>query len=205
MSDEKALDHMRRRYSKTATVATEHGWELSHELKDDVEGATRLDIWATRGQEKIWIWWSDGKLVVAPDYSFAGVDTKLRNHSAMLQQMASRPEPRAVKRRQSLAQRRGGDALELIEIIRDLPWDPDDLEDRDLLRLCYGKTLIWENKITGRPESDRIKLGDTAQSGPNWNKINYKISYSSAGRRIIGFVGMFGYRSVGVDALLRVM
>jgi hypothetical protein len=71
--------------------------------------------------------------------------------------------------------------------------------------MCYGKTLTWRNSITGGVEIDVVKADlENPRSGPNWNKINYKVSHSSAGRRVIQFVGHSGYRAVGVDALLRV-
>lgn len=203
---EKALAHMRRQYSKTATVAREHGWEISHELKHGYENADdRLDVTVKRGQESIHIWWQAGQLRVAPSYGFAGAVTKLRNHSAMLQQMALKPDPVKAKKRMERASRQTGEKFDLVEVIRDLPWEPDELDDKTLLRLCYGKTLTWRNSITGGVEIDGVKADlENPRSGPNWNAINYKVRRSSAGRRIIQFVGHSGYRAVGVDALLRV-
>jgi hypothetical protein len=208
---EKALQHMRRQYSKTATAAREHGWEISHELAETQlapgVGPTydRLDVTVKRGQENITIWWQDGKLLEAPNYLFAGDLTKLRNHSAMLKQMASKPDPLKAKKRLERASRRSGQEYDLVEVIRDLPFEPDELDDGTLLRLCYGKTLTWRNSITGGVEIDGVKADlENPKSGPNWNKINYKVTRSSAGRRVIQFVGHSGYRAVGVDALLRV-
>lgn len=201
---EKALAHMRRQYSKTATMAEEHGWEIAHMLVDIPE-QLRLDVIVKRGQERIKIWWEDGQLKESPDYEFAGDTTKLRNHSAMLKQMASKPDPVKAKRRLERVSRRSGEKFDLVEVIRDLPFEPDELDDRTLLSLCYGKTLTWRNSITGGVEIDGVKADlENPKSGPNWNKINYKITRSSAGRRVIQFVGHSGYRAVGVDALLRV-
>lgn len=203
---EKALAHMRRQYSKTATAAREYGWEISHELKHGHESSDdRLDVTVRRGQETIRIWWQHGQLLEAPTYEFAGDITKLRNHSAMLKQMAEKPDPVKAKRRLERVSRRTGDRYDLVEVIRDLPWDPEELDDKTLLKLCYGKTLTWRNSITGGLEIDGVKADlENPKSGPNWNAINYKVRRSSAGRRIISFVGHGGYRAVGVDALLRV-
>ena len=203
---DKALAHMRRQYSKTATAAREYGWEISHELKHGHEnGDDRLDVRVRRGQETIRIWWQYGQLLEAPTYEFAGDITKLRNHSAMLKQMAEKPDPVKAKRRLERVSRRTGDRYDLVEVIRDLPWDPEELDDKTLLELCYGKTLTWRNSITGGLEIDGVKADlENPKSGPNWNAINYKVRRSSAGRRIISFVGHGGYRAVGVDALLRV-
>lgn len=197
---EKALQHMRRQYSKTATVAEEHGWAIEYNL-DHGEFEDRLDVLASRGSEVIKIWWQGGKLLVSPDYKFAGTTTKLRNHSAMLQQMASKPDPKATQRRL----RRSGGQRDIAELIKGLPWDPDTMDDREILRECYGRALTWKNSITGQAEIDHVVLGKFGpQSGPNWNATNYKIKRSSTGRRILQFVGTTGYRAVGVDALLRV-
>lgn len=208
---EKALQHMRRQYSKTATAAREHGWEISYGLAEAqlAPGVgpvyDRLDVTVKRGQETIKIWWMDGRLLEAPTYMFAGDLTKLRNHSAMLKQMAEKPDPVKAKRRLERVSRRSGEKFDLVEVIRDLPWDPDELDDKTLLKLCYGKTLTWRNSITGGVEIDGVKADlENPKSGPNWNAINYKIKRSSAGRRVIQFVGHGGYRAVGVDALLRV-
>lgn len=201
---EKALAHMRRQYSKTAAVAEEHNWEITHMLVNIPE-QLRLDVIVRRGQERIKIWWEDGQLKESPDYEFAGDITKLRNHSAMLKQMASKPDPLKAKKRLERASRRSGQEYDLVEVIRDLPFEPDELDDGTLLRLCYGKTLTWRNSITGGVEVDGVKADlENPKSGPNWNKINYKVTRSSAGRRVIQFVGHSGYRAVGVDALLRV-
>lgn len=202
----KALAHMRRQYSKTATLAAEHGWEVGYDLVLVTgSGEDRLDLVIKRGQETIKIWWQAGQLREAPTYNFAGAITKLRNHSAVMQQMALRPDPIKAKRRLERVTRQSGEKFDLVEVIRDLPWDPDELDDRTLLKLCYGKTLTWRNSITGGVEIDGVKADlENPRSGPNWNAINYKVKRSSAGRRIISFVGHGGYRAVGVDALLRV-
>lgn len=204
MDRERALAKLRRDYSKTAEIAAEHGWIIEHQI--DME-TLWLRIWVTRGGEKIDIWWTEAKLTVAPVYTYGGIETKLRNYSAVLGQMASRPNVNRVKRRARAASRLGGSSTALIEIVKALPWDPDTMSDRELKAACYGRTLVWMNSITGLPERDAIwyptKTGP--QSGPNWNAANYKVSRSSSGRRIITFVGMTGYRSVGVDALLQVV
>lgn len=197
---EKALQHMRRQYAKTAAVAEEHGWAIDFVL-DKGEYEDRLDVMVGRGSEAIKIWWQAGALKVSPDYTFAGQTTKLRNHSAMLAQMASKPDPKATQRRL----RKAGGQRDIAELIKGLPWDPDVMDDKEILRECYGRTLTWKNSITGQPEVDHVVLGKFGpQSGPNWNAANYKISCSTAGRRILRFVGQSGYRAVGLDALLRV-
>lgn len=197
---EKAMQHMRRQYSKTAEVAAEHGWAISYEL-DSGEFEDRLDLKVERGSEIIKIWWQAGGLKVSPDYEFAGTTTKLRNHSAMLQQMASKPDPKATQRRL----RKSKGSRDITELIKGLPWDPEVMDDKEILRECYGRALTWKNGITGQPEIDHVVLGRFGpESGPNWNAMNYKISRSSAGRRILKFVGTSGYRAVGLDALLRV-
>lgn len=203
MNHEQMLAKMRREYSKTASVAEEHGWKIDH-LADSSESPYLL-IRVNRGGEQISIWWRDAKLTEAPVYSYAGVETKLRNHSAMLQQMACRPDPVRIKRKAKKAASRTS-GVDLLDIIKALPWDPDELDDRELKRACYGRTLVWLNSISGMPEQDMVRADpDNPASGPNWNANVYRVTRSRSGRRAISFVGMFGYRSVGTDALLQVM
>lgn len=196
MEHDRMLSLMRRNYSRAADAASEHGWEIEHQIDKGAE--PYLEIIVTRGTERIRIWYRNAKLTEAPVYTFAGIDTKLRNLSAMLQQMAEKPDPNAVRRRAQRATQRGASAMQLVEIIRDLPWDPEEMEDRELLKALYGRTIIWENRISGKPEDDNIR------TGVNYDKSKYHISYSASGRRIINFHGAFGFRSVGVGALLRV-
>lgn len=212
MANERQIAHMRKESMRIMEAGQQYGWKVEVTKSEPLKEATpnhevgyvRVDVTAERNGEHIHIWWGDARLTVAPSYTFGGVETKLRNNAAVLKQMADKPDPSQARRRQRLATRRGGESMELIEIIRDLPWEPDELTDPELLKAVYGKTLVWQNGVSGKAESDVVKLGETYQSGPNWNKINFHVTTGTGGRRIINFVGQFGYRSVAADALLRV-
>jgi hypothetical protein len=211
MDRDQMLEKYRRTYVRTADQAERFGWTIEHKLTES-ENFVRLDLKAIRGGESIAIWWEEGRLLEAPVYTFGGVETRLRNHSAMIQQMEKTPNVNRSARR---AKARAGTTVQSLEVVKALPWDPDEMDDRELLRACYGKTLIWMNSFTGLPEQDQVWYGywdynkkmfvEDPQRGPNWNKINYHIKTSSTGRRAILFVGRQSYRAAGVDALLQVL
>lgn len=202
--------HMQRQANRLRTPGDQHGWSSSDSLEDNV-----LRLKLTRGDEIIEIEWDNGKLLVAPIYTFAGRTTRLRNVSDCIDRIGKAPDFRRAARRarreqrlqpssspvQALAAATGYDAPENglpAGFTRSLPWDPDELDDKTLLKLCYCKTLLWRNGITGEV------MEDTVLRGVNFDKVKYKVRHSSNGRRIIMFVGFEGFRAVGVDALLQV-
>lgn len=200
----KQVQHMRRETSRVLTAAQSAGWSTSAEIRprpDELHenGPFTVLVDLIRSDERIHIEWEDGRLMVAPLYMFAGVETKLRNASAVIQQCGKAPDPKAAIRRQRATRLAGGKTHELVEIARALPWDPDEMSDKELLKACYGKKLVWENKLGGWTEEDMVK------EGVNYNAAIYKISRSSKDRRIIMFHGHFAFRAAGVDALLRVV
>jgi hypothetical protein len=199
------VDHMRRQSMRVIAQAEDNGWKWQATIKPEPNvlydnGPYRVDMEVERNGEKITVWWEEGRLLEAPLYSFAGVPTKLRNVSAMLWQMTQKPDPKATQRRMKKAVRvlDGAGASRLVEMIRDLPFDPEELDDRQLLRACYGKKLMWENSISGLVEQDVVQIGI------NFNAKVYHVTHSISGRRSINFHGQYGFRAVGVDALLRV-
>jgi len=191
---------MRRAYGRFAAQAAEWGWEIAH-LKGEEEGLTRISVRVARGDESIYIWWLDGKLTVAPVYTFLGVETKLRNASAALQQMSEKPAAKRVLRTRKKAVRRGllAENSDLTKLARDLPWNPDDMEDPILLKALYGRTVIWTNGITDGLEEDTIR------PGVNWDKMKYHVKLTSKGRRVVSFLGNTGYRAFAIEQLLRVI
>lgn len=201
----KQIDHMRRQTLRVMNVASITNWTIESSKIDPVPDSlasngpftVRVDL--SRRDEKIHIEWTDGRLLVAPLYTFAGVETKLRNTSAVLQQCGRQPDPKAAIRRQRAIRAAGGKTNDLVEISRALPWDPDEMSDKELLKACYGRKLVWENKTGGWVEEDMVK------EGVNFNAMIYKIQYSSVGRRIIMFHGHSAFRAAAVETLLRVI
>lgn len=203
-------NHMTRQAGKLRAVGEEHGWQYSEEWDDDT-----LRAKVVRGDEVIEIEWTNGKLFIAPTYTFAGETTLNRNLADCLRHVKAKPNfaraARRARRKRStstvaaMASAPGydvpGNGLPsdgTPEFSRALPWNPDELDDKTLLKQCYCRTLLWKNSITGEVNED------TVLRGINFNAQIYKIKYSSSGRRIIMFHGQQGFRSVGVDALLQV-
>lgn len=208
------LEHARKQAEKLHVAGSSNGWKFSEMMQDDVLRA-RLE----RGDEIIEIEWIAGKVLTAPTYVFAGRATNLRNLSDCIRRSSMAPDFRRAAnraRREARLQRParpvqrmagpGSDSSlatslpssETGEFTRALPWDPEELDDRTLLKQCYCKTLLWRNSITGEVQED------TVLRGVNFNAQLYKVKYSSTGRRIIMFVGFEGFRAVGVEALLQV-
>lgn len=197
---------MWREANKLKTAADENGWSVQIEVKEDSE-PVRLFLVANRGhQEEISIFWEGGRLTVAPVYTIAGRQTKLRNASACVQQMGKRPDFSKVAKAKRAAIRRDDETQ--IDIRPDptsLPWHGQEISGKLILKSCYGKQLTWRNTITGFPEVDRVvRSSDPGSFKGNFNSINYHISTGKEGRMVLNFLGTFGYRSVAVDEILRV-
>jgi hypothetical protein len=212
-----ALSHMLKEASKLEKAGAEHGWEVktTHNVPDmampDFDGADTLtvivvDCVATRGQETVSIWWENKHLVEPPKYVLAGYEVKLRNASACVQQMAKPPNLERAARKTKLRQMAGEETDDLTPDPASLPWKYlDDPTDKEILRACYARTIVWTNSITERAVTDVVvrSINPKLRTG-NFNSNNYHITRSSSGRMIINFLGVFGFRSVALDKVLRV-
>jgi hypothetical protein len=136
--------------------------------------------------------------------------------------MSKAPDFEKAARKTRAAKRRGTELEEVTADPNTLPWrylrDPnhplyvDDESlaelgglDKQILRACYAKTIIWRNGQTGDVETDVIvRSQDAARRTGNFNSITYHISRSSEGREIINFLGVLNFRSVALDAILRI-
>lgn len=200
-----ALTHMLGQANKLEKAGAEHGWSVTTE-DEEIDGKLYLHCNAIRGQEEIYIWWVDKNLTEAPTYKLAGHEIKLRNASACVQQMAKPPDYERAARKTKKKQQQGW-YVEALEPDPDsLPWhylpDPTDAE---ILKACYARTIVWINQITERAETDVIvRSPDAGRRLGNFNSENYFISVSSKGRKIINFLGIFGYRAVALETVLRI-
>jgi hypothetical protein len=84
---------------------------------------------------------------------------------------------------------------------RNLPFDPDTSPDDVVLTAVIGKTVHWENSLSGGMESARV--GRRAVS-PHTH-----LRATSTGRRVLTFVddrgnAGTGFRSVALDSIVRV-
>lgn len=206
-----ALTHMLKEAAKLEKAGEVHGWSVktidNSVLPDGVGNEVLVvDCTAVRGQEVIRIWWEDKHLIEAPTYQLAGHEMKLRNASACVQQMAKVPNFERAARK-TKAKKDAGLSSENLQPDPDtLPWEYiEAATDAEILRACYAKNVVWINEITGETQTDVIvRSSDAALRKGNFNSTNYHISRSSSGRVIINFLGVFGYRSVAIDTILRV-
>jgi len=221
-----ALTHMLREAGKLQKAGEAHGWDVKVTDTTDGQHGTetlRVDCVATRGQEVISIWWEDKKLLEAPTYQLAGREIKLRNASACVQQMSKKPDFEKAARKAKVRRRRGRDDFEDVKADDNtLPWkyfqdenhpdyiDPELLEDlggldKQILRACYARTIVYRNSLTNEVCTDVVlRSSDASLRKGNFNSTNYHISRSSSGREILNFIGVFGFRSVALDSILRV-
>jgi hypothetical protein len=201
-----ALSHMLREAGKLEKAGAEHGWDVRTLDSTTSEGVVLVDCTARRGQEVINIWWENKRLLEAPTYKLAGHEVKLRNASACVQQMAKAPNFEKAARKTKARQSNGDGSAELEPAPETLPWMYlEDPTDGEILKACYASTIVWINGVTGEAETDVVvRSPDAGNRKGNFNKTNYHISVSSSGRKILNFLGVFGYRSVALDTILRV-
>lgn len=205
-----ARTHMFREASKLERAGEEHGWSVKTSDESNghagIETVVVVTCVATRGQETIKIWWENKRLLEAPVYVLAGREVKLRNASACVQQMAKAPDFEKSARRAKALRRKGEEAADVQPDPDSLPWIYlEDPTDQDILRACYAKSIVWRNQITREVETDVIvRSSDALNKKGNFNANNYHISISSAGRQILNFLGVFGFRSVAFDSVLRI-
>lgn len=201
-----AITHMRREAGKLVAAGEAHGWEVKvTEDSNGHAGTATVEIVtcvATRGQEVISIWWENKRLLEAPKYTLAGREIKLRNASACVQQMAKQPDFERAARKT----KRNTEVVQDIQQER-MPWEdlPDGWDDKDILRMCYAKTIVYKNNITDEVQTEVVvRSSDAVLRKGNFNSKCYHISYSSKGRAILNFLGVYGFRSIALDQILRV-
>lgn len=196
-----AIEHMRREAAKLERAGAEYGWEVK--VTESAHGPIQVvECVATRGQEIISIWWENKRLLEAPKYVLAGRELKLRNASACVQQMAKKPDFEKAARKS----RQNSDSLQGIQRER-MPWEDlaDGWTDKDILRMCYAKTIVYKNNLTGEVLTEVVvRSSDATLRKGNFNSKCYHISYSSEGRAVLNFLGVYGFRSIGLDQILRV-
>ncbi len=178
-----------------AAYARENGWEA----KGQPDGE-RCDVELWRGDERIAVYWINGSLVEAPLYTLAGSTTKLRNVSEIKKQLLKQPDlsRRLRRNRTSKVVEEAPDNIEKLLGMRLLLPPFEDMEDREVLRELYNHSIVWINRLTQMPDEDAIRRGI------NYNADLYHMSLSSAGRRIVNFMGVFQFRSVALDTLVQV-
>jgi hypothetical protein len=165
-----------------STWAEEHGWEV------DDQGQTVI---LTReageeGPELIRLVFNaksyDSR---ASRYVFRGIADPLITLDVVMARLAGKPGE-AV----SAAKRRTR---------KSLPFNPDAAEDIEVLDAVYGRTIVWNNTLTGGEESGHVPA---PQKGV---KSQTRLHASSTGRRMLTFCdGGRNFRTVALDSLVAV-
>jgi len=127
-----------------------HGWEATAK---PFEGGV-VEVTAKRGNETIWISWTNGAMTVNPMPTY-GVDEwtiKLRNASAARQQAALPPEEGA-KRKEKVATNKAFKPRALKPKTVKLPFDIVEATDAEIADALAGTTVEWDNRLSERSET----------------------------------------------------
>lgn len=191
------------KHERVVAAAKEHGWEF--QLISVPGEGTGVEL--NRGPENLMIRWDlTGSLMHPLTYRVAGVrETKLRNVSAALKQMADKPNLTPARRRSSAA-------VEVDETpYLPLPFDTD-ADDATIIKALRGKTIVWRNRLLNTLESGQVpdrfqvKVKRDGVEKLVWRTSqNIYMTTSSAGRRIITFPAVGEqFRSVGLDQIVQI-
>lgn len=197
------------KYNRVVAAGSEHGWEHERLAEDNVTGV-RL----TRGPEIMEVRWDAGGSLLHPlTYAISGIkQTRLRNVSAAIKQMADKPNLTAVRTRRASAPSATAEG-EVIEITREeLPF-PLDAPDAEVIKALRGRHLVWWNTMgekyeTGQvPDRQRVAVPD-GRGGKKlvWRTSrNIYLTTSKAGKRSLTFPAVNEqFRSVHLEAIVRV-
>lgn len=164
----------------------------------------------TRGEEVITIEWRHGVFQHCT-YSCPGrTGIKLNNASAARKRMAV-PTDKALEEAQTVTARkviRQPRREPAVRVRHRLPFSEASL-DQDVLDALYGKAITWTNSISGQAEEDRVpkaqKTVVSREGAPiDTHSRNAPRIVDSPRGRCITFVGLTGYRTVLVSAIVRV-
>jgi len=143
-------------------AAVEHPWKATYE--QDVE-AGKVELLLTRGkgadQEVMSIsWWNgacfggEGKIT----HAYKGRIVAVRNASAIKQRGRVAPEQIKAEFGKVATRVSKPRTIKTVEQKREmLPFDPSKADDTEVLLAVLGKTVKWENTISGKEEADVVK------------------------------------------------
>lgn len=159
-----------------------------------------VTVHAKRGEESIDIEWIGGVFQDNCTYHHAGrTAIKLRNASAAKQRMAIEPakaneEAQKVTAHKSVRPR----AEKTTSVARSLPFTEASL-DQEVLDAVYGKRITWTNGTSGAQEEDHVPAPAQSRKPKNVTRMS-----EGPRGRTLEFIGVTGFRSVLVSAIVRV-
>lgn len=197
---EKAELHLPEPESKSAGKALsliidldKHGWVCD---VNPIEGDI-VELVAKRGDEVLWISWTEGKLTTEPmpTYTIADRTVKLRNASQVRQYAARLPEV-GTKELERVAANRFFRPKPVEPKRHKLPFDPATATDKEIIDSLLGKAVAWHNRL--RVIEETAQVGRVADP-----KKIYFTEY--AGDRIFNFLcPEGGHRAFRISALIKV-
>lgn len=210
---EKRLDTKSGRKAEAfAAEALRLGWKVDAVL----HSGDQATVIAVRDGEEIRIEWTEGLFQYdGTTYTHPGrTAVKLRNASAAKAQMLVPPAQAAAKAatvsaHKSVRASAAADGSGRARPAKPLPFSEASL-DQEVLDVLYGKRVTWINRISGKDEEDRVPdLGEVItdpRTGERRTRKQFhppRIGESRSGR-VLHFVGVDGFHSVLVSAIVRV-
>ncbi len=183
---------------KLASICKEHGWTGSLEINHDDDYA-KLSV--TRDNERLEIEWLSNQLMAPPKYSYNGMESRL--HCASVARRTVERSPEIARRQESQVKRRSSAKRSSslpspTSSALALPFRIGETPDREILRICRDRTVVWKGQYSETEEMAHIpKLKNTDLENV------YYIGESSAGRPYLSFIDHHGcFRAVAFDSML---
>lgn len=172
--------------------ADQYGWDL-HSRK--AEGTTVVKM--TRGVEMVEIRYEENACKEMPVVMYDGQIRRVRNPAAAVRVLANDPSENlsvfanrensksGMRRAATVKRVPGQRAMQTANHLQDM-------SEEDLKAKLLGKTLIWENRTSGKMEEDVVHERN-AKSGLYYVRNNQ-----------LSFVGNYGFRSVSLGQVVAV-
>jgi hypothetical protein len=196
--------------------ACKWGWEVSK----DERAANIASVTVGRDDEAICISWQDGRFLENCTHTIGARTVKLRNASAARGAMNTPPEKvRRDVRQRVASQERGTRPAPVPPTAAKLPFDIKTSSDADIIAALLGRRISWWHPLTRTmerasipatqfvPVTIKYKENGTERTRTVREQVNnrhVKIDITPAGRRVFTWVAPEGFRSVALDAIVRI-
>lgn len=185
--------------TKFIQLCKENGWQGEREF--DYENDFAL-VKVHRDHEILEIEWLDNQLTGPPKYSYNGITVRL--HCAATARKNIERSPEIARRQESQVKRRAprlksSFSSSQTSSIPMLPFTIGETPDREILRVCRNKTLVWWSDLMQAEQQAHI---------PKTKNVDlhnvYYIGETSVGKEYLSFCDENGsFRAVSFSAMLR--